>query len=164
MTDAKYKPVTKSELKALTDNPAVFLGDIDTSLITDMSGLFEDSEREDFSGISGWNTSGVTNMARMFLNARNFNEPIGRWDVSAVENMSGMFRGASRFNQPIGNWDTSNVEDMGFMFGDASRFNKPLKNWDTSSVVNYNFPIPFELYTKSLSNLDNMPLRRIVAF
>ena len=74
---AKYKPATKSELQALTDNSAVFLGDIDTSLITDMSGLFKNSRREDFSGIASWNTAGVISMAEMFCNARTFNEPIG---------------------------------------------------------------------------------------
>ena len=34
----------------------------------------------------------------------------------------------------------------------------------TLTDLNYNFPNPFELYTKKLSNLDGMPLCRIVAF
>ena len=33
-----------------------------------------------------------------------------------------------------------------------------------SMSFDYNFPNPFELYTKKLSNLDGMPLCRIVAF
>lgn len=35
-----YSPKTKTELIAFVDNPNICLGDIDTSLITDMSRLF----------------------------------------------------------------------------------------------------------------------------
>lgn len=57
-----FKPKTKSELKALVNDSTVNLGEIDTSLITDMSELFRDSERKDFSGIGNWDTSNVTAM------------------------------------------------------------------------------------------------------
>ncbi|WP_236847978.1 hypothetical protein [Campylobacter devanensis] len=46
-----YKPETRDELKELVDDLSINLGDIDTSLITDMSLLFEDTYRTDFSGI-----------------------------------------------------------------------------------------------------------------
>lgn len=36
----KYKPQTLKELYKLTENENIYLGDIDTSLIKDMSGLF----------------------------------------------------------------------------------------------------------------------------
>ena len=74
----KYTPKTKEELRELISNLDINLGDIDTSLITDMSGLFavkykffaddgaSDSEprviRTDFSGIENWDTSYVENM------------------------------------------------------------------------------------------------------
>jgi len=38
--DFKYHPKTKDELKELIENEAIYLGDIDTSTITDMSYLF----------------------------------------------------------------------------------------------------------------------------
>lgn len=75
----KYKPQNKEELKKLVNDQSIYLGDIDTSLITDMSFLFANSKREDFSGIE-------------------------KWDVSKVESMRGMFHGAESFNQDIGNW------------------------------------------------------------
>ena len=36
----KYKPQTKDELKELLKDENIYLGDINTSLITDMSALF----------------------------------------------------------------------------------------------------------------------------
>lgn len=38
--DFKYHPKIKDELKELIENEAIYLGDIDTSTITDMSYLF----------------------------------------------------------------------------------------------------------------------------
>ena len=61
---------------------------------------------------STWNTSEVTNMAGMFGNAKNFNQPIGNWNTSKVTTMASMFYYAHKFNQPIGNWNTSNVTNM----------------------------------------------------
>ena len=49
--ECKYQPKTKDELKQLCKDESVYLGDIDTSLITDMSELFAHSKRQDFSGI-----------------------------------------------------------------------------------------------------------------
>lgn len=60
---AKYSPKSCDELKELVDDESVNLGDIDTSAITDMSGIFCDCEREDFSGIEKWDTSNVENGA-----------------------------------------------------------------------------------------------------
>lgn len=81
-----YTPKTKAELQELVGNEAVHLGDIDTSLITDMSELFKDSKREDFSGIETWDVSQVTNMFGMFADAKSFNQPLEKWVVSNVEN------------------------------------------------------------------------------
>ena len=56
----KYKPATKEELKRLVfTNNGIKLSCIDTSLITDMSDLFNKSERKDFDGIEEWDTSNV---------------------------------------------------------------------------------------------------------
>lgn len=83
----KYKPKSKKMLKKLIDDESVYLGDIDTSAITDMSELFKDSKRVDFSGIEYWNVSKVTTMRSMFENAKHFNQPIGAWNVESVTTM-----------------------------------------------------------------------------
>ena len=167
------------QLRLLVKYEEIKLSEIDTSEITDMSNLFcGDTElateiknnignprREDFSGISEWDTSRVTTFKEMFFNARNFNEDISgwdtssaksfnrmfvgassfnnfnkplKWDTSSVTNMRGMFKGAKIFNQSIGEWNTSKVTDMSYMFWDAQGFNQSLDKWDTSSVTNMN--------------------------
>ncbi|WP_157153402.1 BspA family leucine-rich repeat surface protein [Brachyspira murdochii] len=157
---SKYKPEIKEELQKLVQDENIYLGDIDTSLITDMSGLFSFEGRKDFSGIENWNTSNVTNMRGMFYNCYSFNEDIQKWNVSNVKDMGhlfyncinfnqnisewnvsnvtdmrGMFKGCTNFNHPLNKWDTSKVKDMSLMFRGCVDFNQPLDNWDTSNVI-----------------------------
>ena len=133
---AKYTPKTKDELKKLVQDENIYLGDIDTSNITDMSELFMGwgSTRKDVSGIELWDTSNVVTMKSMFHFVRTFNCNINDWNVSKVIDMSSMFVLAENFNQPLNKLDTSSVVSMFSMFFRAKSFNQPLDNWDTSSV------------------------------
>ena len=112
----KYKPQTKEELIKLVQNENIYLGDIDTSLIINMSELFKESKRLDFSGIETWDTSNVIDMHDMFFNCRKFNSDISKWNVYNIENMACMFFGNEEFNQYIGDWNVSNVKDMNSIF------------------------------------------------
>ena len=93
----KYQPKNTLELEILLSDESIYLGDIDTSLITDMSCLFANDigakcpNRKDFSGISSWDVSKVTDMSHMFEHCYIFNENISGWDVSSVKNMERMF-------------------------------------------------------------------------
>ena len=121
----------------------------DTSLVTNMDGLFEvcvggdawcggvvfDSSSFN-ENIAGWDTSKVTDMRNMFSGAAAFDQPIGSWKTSKVTNMRLMFYGAAAFNQPIGSWDTSQVTSMSHMLYGANAFNQPIGSWDTSQVTN----------------------------
>lgn len=131
----KYKPKTREELKSLVDNLSINLSDIDTSAITDMSDLFFDSWRKDFSGIESWNVSNVANMSGMFKYCKKFNQPLSDWNVSSVTDMSGMFYNCENFNQILNDWNVSSVTNMSYMFYNCKKFNQPLSGWDVSSVT-----------------------------
>ena len=93
-----YHPKTKDELKQLVyklikeRGDDADLNDIDTSKITDMTTLFNNSK---FNGdISSWNVSNVKYMMYMFHNSKftGENGDISNWDVSnAKNNMYYMF-------------------------------------------------------------------------
>ena len=132
---AKRRPRCKRELIELLDMDAKApLGGIDTSLITDMEGLFRKSKRKNFDGIETWDTSNVVTMKNMFAGAESFNHDISGWNVSNVRDMSNMFAGAGTFNQPLNGWDVSSVTDMSGMFDGATDFNQPLDRWNVSRV------------------------------
>ena len=151
MAKHKYQPKTKEELRILCEDEKIYLGDIDTSKITDMSYLFENRRlvkdidfgepywegfpiRKNYDGIEIWDTSHVTNMSHMFDGVKNFNQDISKWNVSNVKDMSYMFYGAESFNQPIGDWDVSHVKKMSCMFEYADSFNQDIGKWIVSNV------------------------------
>ena len=112
------QPKTGDELKEIINSrvfmygPNCDLNDIDTSLITDMSFLFYDSE---FNGdISKWDVSNVVNMKRMFTFS-SFNGDISEWNVSNVLNTMKMFV-LSKFNQDVSNWKINKNCDTNDMF------------------------------------------------
>ena len=115
---------------------ATTYGDIstwDTSLITDMSGLFKGYATFN-DDISNWDTTKVTNMSEMFYGAYYFNQDLG-WDTSSVADMSYMFSRSGLWGG-VGDWITSSVTNMEQMFSDTMYFKEYIGNWDTSSVTN----------------------------
>ena len=113
----------------------------DTSLVTDMSGLF--SSKGNFNqDISGWDVSKVTDMSDMFQSAHDFNQDLSSWKVGAVTDMNQMFSGANRFanTADLSGWDVSKVTNMNSMFNGASYFNATgLGSWDVSKVTDMSY-------------------------
>ncbi|RDU72400.1 BspA family leucine-rich repeat surface protein [Helicobacter aurati] len=130
----KYSPSTRYYLERLLKDPTIPLAEIDTSKITDMSRLFQNSLRKDFTGIETWDVSNVKDMSYMFAGAKFFNQNIESWNVANVQFMSGMFYEARQFNQPLNGWDVSNVRFMFSMFLGAINFNQPLDSWNVKNV------------------------------
>ena len=107
-----YFPKSNKELKDIVDllietrGNNCDLNDIDVSSVTDMTGVFFESE---FNGnINKWDVSNATDMDRMFYRSV-FNDDISKWDVSNATDMDLMFDD-SDFNGDISKWDVSNVK------------------------------------------------------
>jgi hypothetical protein len=112
------------------------INDWDVSRVTNMDRLFHNA-RSFNDCIDRWDVGRVTSMVEMFHYAEVFNQPLASWNVCHVANMQGMFRLAQWFNQPLNTWDVSQVTDMSNMFCNASSFNQPLESWDIRQVTLY---------------------------
>ena len=140
---------------------AVPFNNIVTTLVTDMSNMFKNAYTFN-QPIDSWDTSNVTTMLLVFLNAA-FNQPIGSWNTSNVKDMGGMFS-YTIFNQPIGNWDTMNVTNMNSMFYSARYFNQPIGNWKTSKVIQMGYMFSgATAFDQSISNWNTSNVIVMVA-
>jgi surface protein len=130
--------------------------------VRDLTSAFQQSSANP--DLSGWDTSAVTDMTRLFSQAANFNQNIGGWDTSSVTSMDSTFSSANAFNQNIGNWNTSSVTSMRAMFNAARAFNQNIGGWDTSAVTNMSMMFAGanvfnqELTSWNVSNVTNMSL------
>jgi len=136
--------------------------------------LYDEIKAESKYGhISDWDTSNVTDMSSLFLNAESFNQPIDNWDVSNVNNMVSMFENCKCFNQPIGKWNIEifhideNEEDIDVlclskMFYNAESFNQPLDEWPkfpkNSKGANIFFGAHKEMISKYGINGENLDI------
>lgn len=148
-------PETKEQLRAIikkkiketvnTHNrqgETLDLSYIDTSAITDMSGLFKGMfplnkfyiNRIDF---TGWDTSNVTTMKEMFLNCRDLNElDLSMFDTSKVTDMSKMFYNCENlWEVDVSSFDVSNVEDMRKMFMKCSQISVDVSHFKLKDFV-----------------------------
>lgn len=145
----KYEVVDRNILYKRLDG-GLDVSKLCVSLIVDMSKMFL-NYRDFNQPIENWDVSNVINMDRMFLFSQ-FNQPIGNWDVSSVKNMRGMFS-KSNFNQPIGDWDVSSVTEMSEMFY-RSRFNQPIGDWDVSNVTNMEWMFMASQFDQPIGDWD----------
>lgn len=100
---------------------------IDTSLITDLTGFFIPFSKEPnefFEGISDWNVSNVESFRQCFAYCKNFNQPLFK-NTSNGKDFSMMLFDCVSFNQPI-NLETSNGEAFYGMFANCSSLNQEI--------------------------------------
>lgn len=93
--------------------------------------------------LTSWIMKKGTTTSSMFNGARAFNQNIGNWDTSKVSNMQNMFLNAIVFNNgdlnvmnhhPLA-WNTSSVASISNIFNNARAFNQYIGNWNTSKVT-----------------------------
>ncbi|MFZ2802102.1 MAG: BspA family leucine-rich repeat surface protein, partial [Lactococcus chungangensis] len=148
--------------------------DWDTTKVTDMSGMFQNSGIMNSDGATNldlhtngtaWNVSKVTTMANMFYGANRLIELNATdWKPTSATTMANMFSGTTALEKVVGSetWDVSNVTDMSAMFG-ATNYttnNKSgirtldISGWDVSNVttMQYMFEYADRLTTLTTSN------------
>jgi surface protein len=91
--------IISSKIDNITPN-TLTLNATTTTITSNLTSGSITSIRKQVVGTSplNWDTSGVTLMPSMFLNATVFNQNIGNWDVKKVTNLSTMFQGSSAIN------------------------------------------------------------------
>ncbi len=105
--------------------------------IDELQGMFESQLYESID-LSGWDTSKMTNMDRMFYECSNLESlDLSDFDTSKVTSMADMFDGCSSLtNLDLSNFNTSNVDDMSSMFERCSSLtNLNVSNFNTRNVV-----------------------------
>ncbi|QDY87729.1 BspA family leucine-rich repeat surface protein [Mycoplasma anserisalpingitidis] len=128
----KFKPRNRQELSSLVRTEGIYLGDIDTSLISDFSYIFYKSARKDFSGLEEWDMSSAITVKSMFDNAKEFNYPI-EMNTPNLKDCSNMLYGCDNFNNYIHFSDVSKIENANYMLARCPKFNQDL---DFSNSVN----------------------------
>lgn len=89
----------------------------DTSHITDMGGIFQNTTSLKTVDLSSWDTSKATNMGAMFEESEIENVDVSKFNTSNVTNMSEMFTWAHKLkNIDISNFDMSKVDGGTEMF------------------------------------------------
>ena len=112
-----------------------------TSIVTDMSNMFENCESLTTLDVSNWDTGSVIDMSGLFLNCESLTSlDVSDWDTSSVTGIGSMFFGCTALaTLNVSNWDTSSVTSMYRLFFNCDSLTSlDLSNWDTSSVTTSN--------------------------
>lgn len=118
------------------------LSNLDTSNVTDMSGMFYGCESLTNLNITNLDTSNVTNMSSMFGTCLALTSlDLSNFKTSNVTDMSSMFYYCPDLtNLNVNSFDTSNVTNMERMFGSCFNLTSlDLSNFDTNAVQNYGY-------------------------
>ena len=152
-TSYEYFPETKEELKEIVrmeikkqGGVKVNLNTIDTSKITDMSGMFYKCTSLQNLDVSKWDVSNVEYMRGMFYKCTSLETlDVSKWNVSNVEDMRYMFNECTSLKSlDVSKWDVSNVKDMSGMFFECKSLDTDTTMWNirTNNIDNmyYNAP------------------------
>ena len=132
---------------------------LNTSQVTDMSGMFNSCSSLTSIDFSSFDTSKVTNMNRMFSGCSSLTSlDLSSFDTSKVTDMSCMFWSCKSLTSiDFSSFDTSQVTSMSKMFfGCSSLRTLDLSNFDTSKVTSMGgmFSGCFSLTSLDLSSFD----------
>lgn len=121
---------------------------VDTSITTNMAGMFGYCSSLLSLDVADFDTSKVTKMGMMFGYTKSLTYlNLSNWDVSNVTTMNSMFKIADEFGHmslvsigDVSNWDTGSLTNTSQMFAGCSSFKSlDFSNWNTSNVTNMSF-------------------------
>lgn len=114
-----------------------FADGLDTSNVTDMSGMFFGCSNLTSINFNGFDTSNVTDMSGMFTNCSNLTSlDLSKFDTSNVTNMEGMFSNCGFASLDLHTFSTSNVTNMNSLFSGCKKLaSLNLSSFDTSNVT-----------------------------
>ncbi len=144
-------------------NITKFIGQGNTSRVTNMAGMFFKASSLTSLDLSNFNTSRVTNMAYMFFKASSLTSlDLSNFNTSRVINMKYMFALASSLTSlDLSNFNTSRVTNMYDMFAWASSLTSlDLSNFNTSRVTNM-YGMFFEASSLTSLDLSNFNTSRV---
>ena len=135
------------------------LANLDTSNVTNMRQMFQDSSNLTELDLSKLNTAKVTDMYGMFYGCSNLKSiDLSSFDTSAVIDMRRMFDGCKEMvNIDVSHFNTSNVTTMSEIFCRCEKLEElDLSNFDTSNVtdVSWMFESCNSLKTIDVSNFN----------
>ena len=134
---------------------SIDLSALDTSEVTNMSGMFGGCDGLTSLDVSKLDTSKVTNMSAMFEGCSSLTSlDVSNFDTSKVTDMSYMFHECSSLTSlDLSTFDTSQVTNMSYMFGGCSGLTSlDVSKFNTSQVTN------MEGMFASCNNLANIDL------
>lgn len=118
------------------------LGNLNTSNVTSMRGMFDDCFKLQTFDIDKLQTASVTDMANMFYNCKSLTSlDVSHFETGSVTDMSAMFKaiGDKITSLDLSNFNTQNVEYMYSMFAYINMLETlDLTSFNTSSVKNMN--------------------------
>lgn len=112
------------------------LGNLDTSEVTSMSGLFKDFKSMNSIDLSGWNVGNVTDMSNMFANSGFTTINFANWNTSNVKTMAGMFSNSAITTLDLSGFNTNNLTNVSGMFRSTAAINSIKMFSDFSNVTN----------------------------
>lgn len=114
---------------------SVDLSKFDTSNVTDMSNMFSSTGAKTIN--LNFNTSNVIRMQNMFGFARNVTSlNVANWDISKVTDLTNVFSSTQSLKTiDVSKWNTSNVTSFAGLFWNCSAQKIDVSNWKTSNVT-----------------------------
>ena len=114
---------------------------LNTSEVTNMSGMFEGCNNLIYLDVSGFDTRKVTDMGSMFQNCQKVKYlNVGNWDTSSVTNMGDLFNSCYVVESlDVSGWDTHNVTNMHGLFASCQELTAlDVSGFDTQKTVSMN--------------------------